>query len=496
MANLTGNENVSLGLGALFQTTLTTVAQWVVNSFQGFTQSGTGAIDRVMSGKLQEIVSVKDFGAKGDGVTDDTAAIQAAIHALTPGGVLYFPYATYLIKSALTLNLNNVTFAMNFSTLQLNDATGLLDHLIIGNGTTQIYGIDLHDGIFTRSQAATAGYAIRFNFVGTSKVRNCRVYGNNWIFGGIEMFQCIMVDILDSYIQSCIDVGINMHGTNSTDLQTNSCRVDRTYIEYCQYGLNATDYVQGLYIRNSVFYQCTNTGFTYAPDSALADSISIKLQHNDFDTCGTGVYLQYCSGITIDENWFSNNSSNCITLQTGTNAATISGNQMYSTVESANQMEVWGSDVQITGNVVSGGACCVYLKSVSSNVNVVGNTLTNSAWGVDLSESPANFSILNNRISGVSSGAINGLGGTNGYIANNPGYNPVGSSYITVGASPFTYTAGPSPEFINLVGGTVSQVTAGGVNIGFQTNIGFHLMPNKSMTVTYSAAPSMTKSIE
>lgn len=62
-----------------------------------FKQSGTSAVDRTASDKLREMVSVKDFGAVGDGVTDDTAAIQKAIDELSAdgGGYLLFPAGVY-----------------------------------------------------------------------------------------------------------------------------------------------------------------------------------------------------------------------------------------------------------------------------------------------------------------------------------------------------------------------------------------------------------------
>ena len=65
-----------------------------------YNEGSTGAINSTVKTKLQESVSVKDFGAVGDGTTNDTAAIAAAINSLSPkGGTLYVPPGTYLLDS-------------------------------------------------------------------------------------------------------------------------------------------------------------------------------------------------------------------------------------------------------------------------------------------------------------------------------------------------------------------------------------------------------------
>ena len=56
-------------------------------------------------------VNVKDFGAKGDGVTDDTLSIQTAINCLPKNGRLYFPEGVYstsplALKSHITLEIS------------------------------------------------------------------------------------------------------------------------------------------------------------------------------------------------------------------------------------------------------------------------------------------------------------------------------------------------------------------------------------------------------
>ena len=91
-------------------TSLVNLASSSGSSLVGFIQSGTGAVARTVQDKARESVSVKDFGAVGDGVTDDTLAIQAAINYVcnqttttigNGGGRLFFPAGKYRFTDTL-----------------------------------------------------------------------------------------------------------------------------------------------------------------------------------------------------------------------------------------------------------------------------------------------------------------------------------------------------------------------------------------------------------
>lgn len=72
-----------------------------------YSPNGTGAVDTTVETKLRESVSVKDFGATGDGVTDDTAAIQSGITFVSGNGkALYVPAGNYLLSATVDIPSN------------------------------------------------------------------------------------------------------------------------------------------------------------------------------------------------------------------------------------------------------------------------------------------------------------------------------------------------------------------------------------------------------
>ena len=98
------NEAVNLG-----QISASTGATLV-----GYSEGASGSVTRTVAARLQESMSVLDFGADPTGATDSTSAIQAAINAAYNNSIegtfgpdtnksVYFPAGVYLVSSGITV---------------------------------------------------------------------------------------------------------------------------------------------------------------------------------------------------------------------------------------------------------------------------------------------------------------------------------------------------------------------------------------------------------
>ncbi|MCB9963724.1 MAG: hypothetical protein H6857_02115 [Rhodospirillales bacterium] len=94
-----------------------------------FTANGVGAHTRTISDKLKDVISIKDFGAVGDGLTDDTLAIQQALETYN---AVFIPSGTYLTSATIRITAGKTLFgcgqssiikanANNFNTIEITE---------------------------------------------------------------------------------------------------------------------------------------------------------------------------------------------------------------------------------------------------------------------------------------------------------------------------------------------------------------------------------------
>ena len=139
--------------------------------------------NRTIAEKFAESVSVKDFGAVGDGTTDDTAAIQAAINYLgSTGGIVFFPNgATYRASNvALTpyVTLKGDGVAATIKALNSGNSDYLIGTASYANNVAntadaycQIENLVINANNFKDKAVAWRGYY--------GKVNNSKIFGGN-----------------------------------------------------------------------------------------------------------------------------------------------------------------------------------------------------------------------------------------------------------------------------------------------------------------------------
>lgn len=148
----------------------------------GFTQTGAGATVRQAQEKLRERVSVKDFGAKGDGVTDDTASIQAAINAAS--GAVFFPCGAYLINAPVQLKHKLSLYGEGKAASEVYfGAQGRFD--LAGVSSTPVGKLTIRQ-IGLTNQGGGASVALSLSYVERVTISDCVLYNTGISVSGFK----------------------------------------------------------------------------------------------------------------------------------------------------------------------------------------------------------------------------------------------------------------------------------------------------------------------
>lgn len=167
-----------------------TVGKWLQDlalaagsTFIGFLQAGTGAISRTLQSKLRDTVSVKDFGAVGDGVTNDYAAFAAAWAAIKgTGGTINIPPGIYLLNTQWLLDVDQ-TLPYNYSVIgygaQLLAGAAVTGHALKVYKGYNNFGVKIEGLHFNHRNNTTVNGCIQGAGAGNLRVVKCSMEAHN-----------------------------------------------------------------------------------------------------------------------------------------------------------------------------------------------------------------------------------------------------------------------------------------------------------------------------
>jgi parallel beta-helix repeat protein len=329
-----------------------------------YNEGDVGAVNTSVQAKLQESVSVKDFGAAGDGVTDDTAAIQAAIVASEN---VNFPKGNYLISVSLLLTANT---------------------RITADGATLIAAAGFSAGIYYFKSMITDGEDVA--------VENVSIDG--LVFNGSSVASIVGVHTLNSANQSFTN--LEMYNLSSPlllrgdNLVPTNLLVQHCEIYDCVTGIS----VSGLHrdqilVKDNFVHRIDGSGI------ALQDSVGAEVSGNSCVRCGevngNGIFIKGCSDIEVINNFCSQNS-----------ILAFAGSGIGINMSGA----FTNQGIVITGNVIErsgddGIDCYTELLAVNKNIIISNNILrSNTNSGINATTDTAtggvqnDFIISNNQI--------------------------------------------------------------------------------------------------
>src|SRR6266704_1368011 len=296
------------------------------------------------------VFDVKEFGASGDGFSDDWGAIQKIInHAVdAKGGTLYFPAGVYMLSRDIVIPLSDMSIRGCGTSSILRMLPKSSSNVITVKGLNRISISDIQiDG----NKANVAQIAIQYTKLSGIWLQNCN---------GVTIKNCY---IHDSYVSGIMANGgcsnliiSNNRLENNFDNQIYIRAQDQSPYTPCTYGtINANECnngsFSGIQILGSSYFAITgNTCHGNGPTQGQGD----------------GIGSEGASHITISGNTCTNNGVQGIqtrfTNETGTNQVSshiaITGNEVYG--NTANGGDAGGiginatDDVVVAGNIING----------------------------------------------------------------------------------------------------------------------------------------------
>jgi hypothetical protein len=471
----------------------------------GFKQSNssgflTGATARTVNDKLQESLSVKDFGAVGNGIADDTTAIQAAINI---GKSVFFPGGQYKITASLT------PFATYQTFFGAGDAT-----IVQGAKNINCFDVSNTEGISIRNLKFQGGngalaeddfaanHAVYGAAVVNLSLESCRIY--SFYMCGIQLREHTNVLITNNFIygnwygdSSASDITLYSTASNGKNaiVSNNFCLSNNSQGIYVSaLGGDRDIVITGNVVNtlNNVWQEQTNysTNMGTPPTVRFSDTLlyrrhgivvgyagnhegRIVVSNNVIrNTMWTGVYRNATASL-IGADIVMNNIISKVSLGAESNGLSAGVNFVFT----GNSCLISGNLITDVGSATSGPKSAIQFAGVgtgNSGLIVSNNSVKGCGYGLySYSAAIRNVQVLGNTFYDLSVQGIRLAYGTaseteycSTRIANNHIEKYAGTTAQEAGIF-ISFSAVTPPNIIDISGNTIDGNAVGGYGISF-----------------------------
>lgn len=235
-----------------------------------------------------QVINVKQYGATGDGITDDAISIQAAItvaSALASNNLpaVYFPPGTYIVGTALTMNTSGGHFKLfsdhqRSATLKTKTASGITTLLTIG-ASSGVHSRIIIDGIRFDCNAVSET-AIDATYVRYSTISNCEFTGMTSSDFAVKMGRWVNRFINNEINGSIsgVPAGCGLYVPNDS---VNNFIVSQNSFTDCNIGIQLDACVNDMQIIENTFDNCEQAGIY-----AVVGCRNLIVRGNYFEACG------------------------------------------------------------------------------------------------------------------------------------------------------------------------------------------------------------------